>query len=156
MGNVRKMVIGVGNRQRGDDAAGILVVERLSLMQSPKDVVTLTSEGGLNLMEQWKDAQSVIVVDAVRSGKPAGSIVRIDSEELDLLPAFGSVSSHGFGIGETVKLARALGSLPPQLVFYGIEARQFAPGAELSPEVANALEATVQLIVEELGCTSLA
>lgn len=156
MAEDQALVIGVGNQYRGDDAVGLVVAERLKQLQLPNVSVTLCPGGGLDLMDAWQNAQSVIIVDAVRSNEVAGSVVRVSHEDLDRLNNVGTVSSHGFGVVEAVSMATALGILPAKLVIYGIEAQHFEPGTVMSPDVAAAVDQVVQIIAEELQCTSLA
>jgi len=148
------LVIGVGNRFRGDDAAGLVVAERLKRFCLPNVDVKLLPSGGLGLIDAWQEADSVIIVDAVRGTGVAGGIVRVSQKELGRLPVLGTVSSHGFGVGEAMRMAQALGVLPDRLMIYGIEAKNFGPGSALSPEVAEAVEHLVQLIAQEQKCTS--
>ena len=49
------------------------------------------------------------------------------------------------------ELARSLGKLPERLIVYGIEAKQFDPGADLSEEARKGVDEVVQRIEEELG-----
>jgi hydrogenase maturation protease len=155
MAAIPTLVIGVGNRYRGDDAVGLWVAEGLERLRLPDVAVKLCPGGGLDLMDVWRHARSVIIVDAVRGTGVAGDIIRVDREELDRLAGIGTVSSHGFGIGEAVRMAQALGELPSRLTVYGIEAHYFEPGTAPAPEVAAAVGRVVQLIVGELKCTSL-
>jgi hydrogenase maturation protease len=91
----RRVVIGIGNAYRGDDAAGLAPL-------------------------------------------PAG--------------VFRS-STHAFGVGDAVELARALGRLPRRVVVYGVEGAGFESGAPLSPAVAAAVDDVVSRLEEEL-CTN--
>jgi hydrogenase maturation protease len=63
-------------------------------------------------------------------------------------------STHAFGVGEAIELARALGRLPRRVLVYGVEGREFAAGEGLSPAVAAAVEPLVAELLEEVGCTS--
>jgi hydrogenase maturation protease len=62
-------------------------------------------------------------------------------------------STHAFSVAEAVELARALGELPPKLVLYGIEGKNFDCGIGLSSEVEKATEEIVRRIEDEL-CTN--
>lgn len=142
-------MIGVGNRFRGDDAAGIEVVRRLR----ERGVDARESEGEpVGLLDCWEGAGAAVVVDAVRSGAPAGTIHRVDASE-QALPAIlrGSTSTHAVGLGEAIELARTLGQLPPRIVVYGIEGASFAAGEELSPQVGAVLDEVVDRVIEEVG-----
>jgi hydrogenase maturation protease len=61
-----------------------------------------------------------------------------------------TVSTHGFGLGEAIELARALGSLPPHCVVYAIEGATFEAGAPLSPPVAAAVGDVARRLLAEI------
>lgn len=151
------VVIGIGNPLRGDDAAGVLVAERL-LPRLPGGVeVVSCSEEPSRLMEAWEGAESVVLVDTVSSGAPPGTLHRFDAGD-EAVPArtFHS-STHAIGIAETIELARALGRLPQRVRVYGIEAEGFTTGAALTPAVESAVAFVVNDVLhdlEEERCTS--
>jgi hydrogenase maturation protease len=151
------VVIGVGNVLRGDDGAGVAVVERLR-GRVPRDVEVLAcSEEPSRLMDAWDAADSVVLVDTVSSGAPAGTLHRFDADEEPLPARTFRSSTHAIGIADTIELARALGRLPRRIRVYGVEAGGFATGAALSPAVdaaVTALAATVLHDLEEERCTS--
>jgi hydrogenase maturation protease len=60
-------------------------------------------------------------------------------------------STHGLGVAEAVALGDALGRLPRRLIIIGIEGRRFEVGADLSPEVARAVDEAVRLGLEEVA-----
>ena len=96
-----------------------------------------------DLIEAWKDADDVIVIDAVVTGAPAGTVQSWEDGHL-LFSRATTPSTHGFGAAEGIELARALNKLPKRLRVYGIEGRRFELGAEISPEVERAVEEVVQ------------
>ncbi len=150
------LVIGIGNPDRGDDAAGVRVVERLRSLAPPG--VRLETVGGdlLTLLDLWAGAESVVLVDAMVSGAEAGSVRRLDASDRGLREQLGTfVSSHAFGLGDAIELARNLGRLPERLVVYGVEADQIGPGAPLSDAVARAIPVVAEEILEECRCTRL-
>jgi hypothetical protein len=71
--------------------------------------------------------------DAVMTGANAGTVHCCDENEK--FPVQSSASTQGLGLSETISLARASGFLPVRLRMYGIEAKQFEPGTEVSPAV---------------------
>jgi hydrogenase maturation protease len=153
----RTVVIGIGNPLRGDDAAGGIVAERLRPHVPAGVEVVACSEEPSRLMEAWDGADSVVLVDTVSSGAPAGTLHRFDAGD-EALPArtFHS-STHAIGIGDTIELARALGRLPGRVRVYGIEAGGFATGSALTPAVESAVEVLMEDVLhdlEEERCTS--
>lgn len=141
------LIIGCGNRQRSDDGAGILVAERLRELGIEADT---RSGEAVDLIEAWKGADNVILVDAVLTGAPVGTVQAWDGEQL---PASvrASASTHGLGVAEAIKLARVLDRLPTRLRVYGIEGRRFEPHAEISAEVRCAVEEVVRRIMADLS-----
>src|ERR1039458_8817557 len=143
------VVIGVGNEYRSDDGAGIAVARRLRAL-FPAGVTILEESGeGAALMQAWQGASWVMLVDAVRSGAPPGTIHRLDARAAPLPMGFFHYSTHAFSVAEAVELARSLDELPAHLVVYGIEGADFAAGVELSPAVEQAVEAVVERLAQE-------
>lgn len=131
-------MIGLGNAMRGDDAAGLIAARRLHGVEHEGEP--------LALLDVWDGAQSVVVIDAVRSGGVPGTIHRFDATEP--LPAAlrSSTSTQAVGLAETIELARALDRLPARLTVYGIEGERFEAGTGLTPAVSAAVEAVVNAV----------
>jgi hydrogenase maturation protease len=144
------LVIGIGNPDRGDDAAGRIVAQRLS-MRSPAGVRIVEHNGeSTTLLDCLNGAQCAYVVDACAIGRPPGTISRFDVTATALPPDTFACSTHGMGLAHAVELARALGCLPRRCVVYAIDGRRFETGAALSPEVAAAAKRVADLIRNEL------
>lgn len=144
------LLIGVGNEQRGDDAIGLLAARRIQAMNLPGvSVVECRGESG-DLIERWKNAQTVFLIDAVRSGKTLGTLHRWDVSKEPIPADIFAVSSHSFGVGQAIELSRVLHQLPPTLIVYGIESSHFDRQAGVSPELAVSLEETVHRIHSDL------
>jgi hydrogenase maturation protease len=143
---VRILVIGCGNPDRGDDAAGILVARRLREL----GVCAREHSGdGLALIESWSQAEYVILVDAVLTGAPPGTISGCMGADAVLIRS-ANTSTHSFDIANAIELARALDRLPDSLKIYGIEGREFELGAEPQPAVLAAVERVTNLILAEV------
>ncbi len=105
----------------------------------------------VGLIEDWASADAVIVIDAVSSGAPPGTIHRLDPLSEPIPTALSQGSTHAFGLAETIELARALGRLPDRLTVYGIEGERFGAGDQLSAPVRSAVEAVRLELREQLG-----
>lgn len=145
-GGPRLAVIGVGNRMRRDDAAGLEVARRL-LLARPAGVSVLEQGGEpASLLESWAGLHEALVADAVSSGAEPGTIHRFDASAEPLpTDAFGP-SSHALGLAEAIELGRELERLPERLVVYGIEGHSFDHGEGLTERV----ETAVATLVTEL------
>ena len=138
------LIIGIGNEYRGDDAVGLIVARRLKERLADSVIVLEQSGDGAALMEAWRGAETVIIIDAVMSGAAPGTIHRFDASAQPLPKGAFRCSTHAFGVAEAIELARALGDLPQRLVVYGIEGKNFAAGVGLSAEVEKAAGETVR------------
>jgi len=108
-------------------------------------IVEATGESA-GLMELWRGAEDVILVDAVQSGAKPGTIHRLDARTERVPIQFFHCSTHAFGVAEAVELGRLLGQLPPRLVIFGVEGRHFSVGQRLSPAVAASVEEAARRI----------
>ena len=140
------IVIGVGNRARGDDAVGLRVVERL------KGSVTCYESSGdpSELIVLFGSDPDVIVVDAMVSGSNPGTItttsISFGAHPTSPVPLRSQSSTHGFGVFEALELARILGTVPARLTVIGIEGSDFSLGGDLSP----ALEPAVARVADRI------
>ncbi|MGO9097560.1 MAG: hydrogenase maturation protease [Bryobacteraceae bacterium] len=141
------LIVACGNADRGDDAAGPLVADHLRALGIP--VEKRTGEG-LDLLESWSGAERVIIVDAVVTGAPAGTISVWDAHRAPVARDLFRASTHAFGVAEAVDLGRALDRLPKSLTIYGIEAAQFEHGSPPSPPVLAAVEKLASRIAKSL------
>jgi len=147
------LVIGIGNSFRGDDAAGLLAARLLKDLETDNTAIVEHSGEGASLMEIWKGADVVILIDAVSSGHPPGTIHRLDPIHNPLPAKMFQSSTHAFSLPQAIEMARALAQLPPRLLVFGIEGSNFRPGATLSPEVSDALPEVGRQVREEVKNT---
>jgi hydrogenase maturation protease len=146
----RTVVIGVGNAYRGDDGLGLAVAERLRGRVPASVAVVDCEQEPSRLLDAWSGADLALVVDACASGAPAGTVHRFDAGSARLPARVFRSSTHAFGVGDAVELARALGRLPARVVVYGVEGAEFGVGTGLSERVAAAVETVAGSIAEEL------
>lgn len=145
------LIIGIGNPDRGDDAVGRLAAQRLRAQVDHGIEVLETESAGPELMDLWKDAEQVILIDAIDSGANAGTIHCLDASHDPLPAVFSRHSTHAFSIAETIELARTLGNLPSRVTVYGVEGKQYEHGRPLSPEVEQAMASLVRMVRTQIG-----
>jgi hydrogenase maturation protease len=147
-------LIGIGNRFRRDDAAGLEVARRLRLAHPP-GVEIMEQEGEpATLIESWSDADEALVIDAVSSGSDPGTIHRLEIADGPLPADLFGHSTHAMGLPEAVELARELNRLPGWMVVYGIEGESFKAGEGLTPAVQEAVKRLVLDLYRELSGAS--
>lgn len=148
-GRPRVLVIGMGNRQRGDDAVGLLVAEAVGSAAPPGVAVHCHEGDGADLLEIWEGVPCVIVVDAMQAGDSPGSVRRFEAHDTPLAADSFHYSSHAFGLAEGIETARAIEMLPKTVLVYGIEGVHFQGGASCSPRVEGVIPSLTDRILGE-------
>ncbi|MCL2429296.1 MAG: hydrogenase maturation protease [Alphaproteobacteria bacterium] len=161
----RCIVIGIGNPDRGDDAAGPAVVRSLRdgvtaapdldcrtapAVPAVRSVIIEHHGEATALIPEMTAADELFLVDACVSGAPPGTIHRFDVSTVPMPALASGYSTHGFGLAAAVELARALGLLPRRSIVYAIEGTSFDRGAALSPLVADAAAEVVWRLRAEI------
>jgi hydrogenase maturation protease len=144
---MKTRIIGCGNLQRMDDGAGVLVAQRLRELGILAEV---QSGGAFELLAGWDDNERLILIDAVRTGAPAGTI-HVWEGSPPQLPHATHFSSHGFGLAEAFRLGQILNCLPERITVFGIEGDQFGMGEQVSRDVLTATERLAQQIAKEFA-----
>ncbi len=146
-------IVGVGNSLARDEGVGPTAVARLREADLPEGVELIdAADDLLGVMDELAAFDRVILVDAVRAGRPPGTIHRLRLEELEARAADlrGSASAHDFTVTRAVKLARLAGTRIPPLRVFGIEPAEVRLGVGLSEPVEAALERVVEEILDDL------
>jgi hydrogenase maturation protease len=147
------IIVGIGTRFRGDDAYGLLAVERWRTLhgaaQPEVDVATLECTS-LDLLPLLRGHDRAILVDAIEAA-PADGIRHLHEAEMAAF-APGSGSAHGWGVAEALALARALPSagFPNEIAIVGLPFESIEPGPPRSMGAARLIDQAVAAIQAEL------
>jgi len=148
----RTLVLGMGNPILSDDGFGLAVADRLRALPLPDQVQVVESEvAGLRLLELMRGFDKVIIVDALKSGRTPGDIVRYEGK--DFRGGHRYASAHSIGLTSVLELGEELGyEMPVEVVAFAVEAEDVETfGERLSPPVAAACDTVLGLIADELG-----
>jgi hydrogenase maturation protease len=146
----RTVVVGLGNSIRGDDAAGLMALERLARSKAWPGVRFVESEeSNINLLEVLAGAEALLLLDTISTaGGQAGTVHRLDLE--DLRGPGEAYATHQLGVARVLDLGRTLGL--PMPVSAVVLALEIAPsddfGVGLSPDGRAGLE---RLVTEAAG-----
>ena len=147
----RILVLGLGNILLQDEGLGVRAVERMAARYRLPPDVQVVDGGvmGLDLLPYLEGVSHLLIIDAVQIGQPAGSLVRLEGEAI---PAALQVkmSMHQVGLQELMALAGFQGTLPEQLVLWGLEPASLEWGLELSAPIAAQIDALVDAAMGEL------
>lgn len=151
---MRITLVGLGHEMHGDDEIGLEVLRRWSEEHAGEfrglDIrTTILESPGINLLGSIAGLDAAILVAAVRSGAPAGTVRVFKDEEL---AAFES-SGIRWGAAATLSLGRQLApeDMPEKLVLVGIEGAAFSLGEGLSPAVRAAIPDALRALDQILG-----
>ena len=147
-----RLLVGVGNRLRGDDGVGLEVAHRVAGLHL--DGVDVVVAEPLDLVDLLVGHQQVVVVDAARPDGEPGR-VRVHAVDADAIEDRRDASTHGIGVGQALELARAFGGLPERLVVVTVEAHRVDVGAGLSEPVEAAVDQAVAAVLAALGVRDL-
>jgi hydrogenase maturation protease len=148
----RTLVLGMGNPILSDDGFGLVVAERLLALPLPAGAEVIQSEvAGLRLLELMRDFDKVIIVDALKSDRTPGDIVRFEGTDFQGGHRYGS--AHSIGLATALELGEKLGyKMPAEIVAFAVEAEDVETfGEQLSQPVEAACDTVVGLVLAELG-----
>lgn len=140
-------IVGIGNGLRGDDGVGLVVAAELAARRP--DLEVTTSPGGVSeLLDLLARPGALLLVDAMASGAPAGTVRRFSKT----VPARTAGGTHDAGLADALALAGALGREPAEVTVIAIEGACFDLGCEtLSPAVGAAADTLVEELATTLG-----
>jgi hydrogenase maturation protease len=150
---MRSLILGLGNPILGDDAVGLRVAREVARQRTPEAGVTVAEEerGGLALLEQLAGFDRVLLIDAIQTGAPVGTLHHLGVESV---PTQRTATAHGINLRMALEMGRRSGlSLPTNnaIAILGIEAGDVLTFTEsLSPEMELAIPPAVEAVREWL------
>lgn len=133
------LVVALGNRWRRDDGVAFDVAAQLRNDGAALDATILETDDVLSMLDRWTAHESVVLVDAVRSGNAPGFLHIIDAGATPLPADWSFGSSHQVGLAHAIEIGRAFGLLPRRLIVVGIEGEEFGFGSGLTPAASAAV-----------------
>jgi len=144
------IVLGIGNRLGGDDAAGTCVVDELSRRRQPAKAPPLTKimaidagtapESYTSVIRQHRP-DLLILVDAADMGLPAGSLRTIPPEKISVL----SFSTHHMPLSMFISYVKEFSG---QILLVGVQPEQTGTGTGISKPVRKSVRKLSAAILE--------
>ncbi|MBX3444572.1 MAG: hydrogenase maturation protease [Planctomyces sp.] len=143
------LVVGLGS-PHGDDRIGWLVAEEIA-RRTRDDVAVRCLTLPVDVCTEMQGFERVVIIDACRMSDPIGAARRWTwpAPEIRLLRASGT---HAIGLPESLALAERIGGLPPEVVVWGVSARNFAPQSELAEALLSAVPDVADRILMQDIC----
>jgi len=154
---MKTLILGLGNPLITDDSIGLRVIEELKSPLAGRPDVEVSEDywGGLRLMERMIGFDRAIVVDAIQTGAPPGTIHRLTP---DGIPTQRSASAHDMNLATALEFGRQAGMHLPAnegIRLVGIEAEDILTfGEQCTPAVQAAIPRAVEVVLEVLATLS--
>jgi hydrogenase maturation protease len=144
------IVVGIGNPLMGDDGVGIEVAKAVKKLNLGRSVLVLERQiMDISVLDSAEGASKLVIVDAVKSGRPPGSVVKFRAGG-PLSPVLRLPTSHEQNLHDILTLARKSGMHPPPTVVVGVEPADCTPGKGLSKDVTGALPRVLKEVRDEV------
>ena len=151
---MRTLVLGLGNPILRDDSVGLRVAQALRPILDGVRGVEISEDyhGGLRLMERLVGYKRAIIIDAIRSGAPIGSIHLLYPDDT---PTRHSASSHDADLVTALEIGRRSGADLPRtedVLLVAIEVADVETfGESLTPEVEAAIPSAMRAVQDALA-----
>ena len=149
--SAKVVLIGVGNPLLGDEGLGIAAIDRLREQDLPESVGLV--DGGTNSLDALidaREAERVIIVDAVDGGAEPGTLFRLDGEQLLASEGVPLLSLHQLNLKESLCLAELAGFNRDSLVVLGMQPAVMKPSMCLSDIVEKRMDTFLSEIKKEI------
>ncbi len=156
---MKTLVLGLGNPLVSDDSVGLRVVAELKPVLAGREDVEVGEDywGGLRLMERMIGFDRAVIIDAIRTGAPPGTIHRLSP---DAMATQRSASAHDVNLPTALEFGRRAGARLPadrDILLVAVEVEDILNfGEQCTPAVAAAVAPAAQAVLEalDLPCTS--
>ena len=146
------LVIGMGNVLMQDEGVGVRAIEELENQYYIPENVTLMDGGttGIELYNPLLACDQLIVADAINTGDPYGTIVRIANDDI---PQFfqTKLSNHQLGLSDLLALLKLKDQSPQHIAVIGMVPHSLETQLGLSKEASKGLEQMIKMLVKELS-----
>ena len=146
------LVLGAGNILLSDEGIGVRVVEALQDRYQLAQGVEVLDGGtcGMDLLDVIAGRDHLILVDAVNTGSPPGTLVRLADRDVPAVFRTNS-SPHQLGLAEVLALLTLLETAPRHVTVIGVQPQSLELGLALTPLIGERLENLLEMLTAELA-----
>jgi len=152
--DARILVLGIGNILWGDEGFGVRAVEEFHRRFAVPDGVTVLDGGtqGLYLVQFVREADKLLVFDAIDYGLEPGTVKIVRDDEVPKFTGAKKMSLHQTGFQEVLSAADLLGSYPRHLALVGCQPLDLEDwGGPLTAPVRAAVEPSLEAALSILA-----
>lgn len=132
------LILGIGNLLWADEGFGVRAVEELHRhYETPENVVIMDGgTQGIYLVQHVRDADALIVFDAVDYNLPPGTLKLVEGDEVPKFLGAKKISLHQTGFQEVLAMAHMMDDDPEHILLIGVQPVELDDfGGSLRPEV---------------------
>ncbi len=148
------LILGIGNLLWADEGFGVRALEGLQRHYAFPSNVRLLDGGtqGIYLVQHIREAEILVVFDAVDYGLPGGTLKRVEGDEVPKFLGAKKVSLHQTGFQEVLAMAEMLGDYPQQLLLIGVQPVELEDyGGSLREAVKAQIDPAIRMALDYLG-----
>jgi hydrogenase maturation protease len=148
---VKTTLIGIGNVLLGDDGAGVWLVRRLLAGYRFDPEIEILDGGtlGLGLATYVAETDRLLIVDAVASAAPPGTVVVLRGPDVPAVIRT-ALSAHEASLCDLLAALTLLGTMPREVVAIGVVPQDLLPGVTLSDPVRAGLDEAEEAVLAQL------
>ncbi len=137
----RRALVGVGNEQRRDDAAGVILARRLAPLASENLLILAAGHAPENSTAALRRfaPDSILLIDAAEMGEPPGAVRWVETDEITGL----SASTHSLPLSMLADYLRL--ELGCEVLLLGIQPASIDYGEGIGADVDRAAEKIIQI-----------
>lgn len=147
------LVLGIGNVLWADEGFGVRAAEELHRQFVFPDSVRLLDGGtqGIYLVQHIREADILVVFDAVDYGLPPGTLKLVEGDEVPKFLGVKKVSLHQTGFQEVLAMAELLGDYPRHLLLIGVQPVELddfggSLRSQVKAQIAPAIDAALRFL----------
>jgi hydrogenase maturation protease len=151
------LILGIGNLLLQDEGVGVHVIKELQRRFDFPAQVELLDGGtaGMELVEALLDREQVMIIDAIRTGDPPGTLVELEGDQV---PVFlqNHLTPHQLGLTDVLATLTIAGRKPERLLLFGIVPEAMELSLSLSDRIEQRIDPLIERLVAKLGQLGLA
>lgn len=148
------LVLGIGNLLWADEGFGVRAVDTLHRHYEFDKNVLLLDGGtqGIYLVQHVRDADILIVFDAVDYNLDPGTLKKVEAGEVPKFLGVKKISLHQTGFQEVLAMAEMMGDSPDHLMLVGVQPVELDDfGGSLRPQVAEQIFPAIDIALEYMA-----
>lgn len=141
------LVLGIGNLLWADEGFGVRAAEAFHARFCDDDRIRVMDGGtqGIYLVQHIREADFLVVFDAVDYGLPGGTLKLVEGDEVPSFLGVRKMSLHQTGFQEVLAMAELAGEYPAHLLLVGVQPVELEDfGGSLRPSVKAQIEPALE------------